>query len=178
MCKRALEYVAHPSLRPDFSDDIIVVLVRNAKKGDYSLALSYYYTVQPIFNTSRALELLFDAMTRTNISEALMFSRTYPEHTREQLFRRWITGALQSAKGEKAGQITQLAYIPFDSAEEAWFEEHLTRGDGRALRRARDTLLLRKIASDQLADVSKVRANGQWASVIEGIRKGTEGLSE
>lgn len=168
--------MAHPSLSPDFADDIIIALVRHAHGSDYSLALSYYYTMQPILKTSVALELLFDAMTRTNATEALLFSRTRSDHAREQLFRRWIVSVLQSPRGEKAGHI--LACMPFDTTEEAWFEQYLTSGEGRTLKRARDTLILRKIACDQLDDVRKVRASGQWGAVIEGIRKGIEGHSE
>lgn len=170
--------MAHPSLTPDFADDIVVALVRHAEGNDYSLALSYYYTVQPILKTSLALELLFDAMVRTNATEALLFSRTHPEHTREQLFRRWIGGVLDGGKGDKSGQVSQLAFMPFDAIEEAWFEEYLTKGEGRSLRRAKDTLLVRMIACDRFADVSRVKGAGQWSGVIDGIRKGIEGLSE
>ncbi|UNI17566.1 hypothetical protein JDV02_003896 [Purpureocillium takamizusanense] len=174
--QRALEYVAHPSLTPDFADDIVVALVRHAEANDYSLALAYYHTVRPILKTSEALELLFDAMVRTDATEALLFSRTHPGHTREQLFRRWMGGVLDAGKGDKAAHVTQLALMPFDATEEAWFEEYLTRGEGRNLRRAKDTLLMRMIACDRFADVSRVKGGGPWSGVIDGIRKGIEGL--
>lgn len=177
--QRALEYVAHPSLSPDFADDIIITLVRHARDNDYSLALSYFYAVQPILKTSLALELLFDAMARTSVTEALLFSRTHPQHTREQLFRRWISSILDSGRGqESSSRISELAFMPLDSAEEAWFEEYLSTGEGRNLKRAKDTLLIRKIACDRFAEVGKYRASGQWAAVLEGIKNGIEGHAD
>ena len=177
--QRALEYVAHPSLSPDFADEIIITLVRHARDNDYSLALSYFHAVQPILKTSLALELLFDAMARTSVTDALSFSRTYPQHTREQLFRRWISAILDSGRGQEASsRISELAFMPLDSAEEAWFEEYLSTGEGRNLKRAKDTLLARKIACDRFAEVGKYRASGQWAAVLEGIKMGVEGHAE
>ncbi|QUC20976.1 uncharacterized protein UV8b_05217 [Ustilaginoidea virens] len=176
---KAVEYIAHPSLDPDFADDIIVTLVKHASHGDFSLALSYFYSVQPILKSSVALGLLFEAMTRTNVTEALLYSRTHPQHTREQLFRRWVSCVLDLGRGEDLpNRTSELIFMPFDAAEEAWIEEYLTVGDGRNLKRARDTLLMRKIACDRFDDVSKLRASGHWAAVVDGIRAGTEGQSE
>ncbi|KND86808.1 Uncharacterized protein ely5 [Tolypocladium ophioglossoides CBS 100239] len=177
--QKALEYVAHPSLSPDFSDDIIITLVRHARDNDYSLALSYFYAVQPILKSSLALELLFDSMARTSVTEALLFSRAHAQHTREQLFRQWISSILDSSRGqESSSRISELAFMPFDSAEEAWFEEYLSNGEGRNLKRAKDTLLIRKIACDRFAEVGKYRASGQWAAVLEGIKNGIEGHAD
>ncbi|KAK2590569.1 hypothetical protein QQS21_011751 [Conoideocrella luteorostrata] len=173
---RALEYVAHPSLDPDFADDIVIALVKQASNDDFSLALSYYYSVQPIFKSSVALEMLFDAMARTNVTEALLYSRTYPQHAREQLFRRWVSTVLDTRSGEDlSSRTSELAFTPLDSLEEAWFEEYLTVGEGRNLRKAKDTLLIRKIACDRFDEVGRYRAGGQWASILEGIKAGTEG---
>ncbi|KAM4065697.1 nuclear pore complex assembly domain-containing protein [Hirsutella rhossiliensis] len=174
--QQALECVAHPSLSPDFADEIIIALVRHAPNDDYSLALSYFYTVRPILKSSSALEQLFDAMIRTNATEALLFSRSHPQHTREQLFRRWVWGTLEDGRGQGSPSGRgELAFMPLDSTEENWFEEYLTTGEGRNLKRAKDTLLIRKIACDRFADVGKQRAGGQWAAVLEGIKNGTQG---
>ena len=173
-CQTAVEYVAHPSLDPDFADDIIITLVRHADAG---LALSYYYSVQPILQSSVALELLFDAMARTNVTEALLYSRTYPSHTRLQLFRKWIAAALDATGDDLASRTSELAFMPFDKAEEEWFEEYLTVGEGRALKKAKDTLLIRKIACDRFTELGK-GASGQWAGVLDGIRGGIAGHSE
>ncbi|KAL7924825.1 nuclear pore complex assembly domain-containing protein [Trichoderma austrokoningii] len=170
----ALEYVAHPSLVPDFADDIVITLVQHASDGDYDLALSYYHTVQPVLKSSKALELIFGAMAQTNVTEALLCSRTYPEYTRELLFRQLIAETL----GSKSGQADELAFLPFDSAEEVWFEEYLSTGEGRNLKKAKDTLLVRKIASDRFGEIRTQRTSSQWGPVLEGIKLGIEGQFE
>lgn len=143
------------------------------------MALSYFYSVQPILKSPVALELLFDAMAQANVTEALLYSRTHPQHTREQLFRRWIACVLDNGKGEDlSSRTSELAFMPFDSLEETWFEEYLTVGEGRNLKKAKDTLLIRKIACDRFSDVSKYRPSGQWAAVLEGIKNGTEGQTD
>ncbi|TFB06529.1 Protein ELYS [Trichoderma ghanense] len=170
----ALEYVAHPSLISDFADDIIIALVEHAADGDYDLALSYFHTVQPVLKTSRALELIFGAIAQTTVTEALLYSRTYPEHTREQLFRQMVAETL----GSKSDQADELAFLPFDSTEEAWFEEYLSTGEGRNLKKAKDTLLVRKIASDRFGEIRTQRTSSQWGPVLEGIKMGIEGQLE
>ncbi len=147
-------------------------------QGQDSLALAYYYTVQPILNTSTALELLFDAMARTDATEALFFSRTQPEHTREELFRRLVLVALGDKPVDSSTSAIELAFLPFEQQEEQWFAEFLLHGDGKNLKKAKDTLLIRKIAGDRFAEVSQLRSGGQWAHILEGIKAGTEGQSE
>lgn len=138
------------------------------------MALSYYYTVQPILNTSTALELLFEAMARTNTTEALLFSRTQPEYIREALFGRLISVALGDKQADPSSA-ELLAFLPFEGEEEAWFEQHLLHGEGRNLKRAKDTLLIRKIAGDKFDEVSHVKGAGQWGPILEGIKAGTDG---
>ncbi|KAG5992372.1 hypothetical protein E4U43_003799, partial [Claviceps pusilla] len=178
---KALEYVAHPSLKPDFADDIIITLVKHASHNhtDFGLALSYFYAVQPILKSPLALELLFDAMARTNVTEALLYSRTHPQHAREQLFRRWASSVLDNGRGEDLSRRTsELTFMPFDSLEETWFEQYLTAGEGRNLKRAKDTLLIRKVACDRFDEINRYRASGPWASVLDGIRTGTGGQED
>lgn len=118
-------------------------------------------------------------MARTNVTEALLYSRTYPQHTREQLFQRWVSCVLEAGRGDDLSDRTsELAFMPFDSAEEAWFEEYLSVGEGRNLKKAKDTLLIRKIACDRFSEVGKQRAGGQWAGVLEGIKSGIKGQNE
>ncbi|KAF7562522.1 hypothetical protein G7046_g1596 [Stylonectria norvegica] len=153
---QALEYLSHPSLIPDFADDIISILVRQSQDNDYSLALSYFYAVQPILKTSSALELLFDAMARTNVTEALFYTRTQPLHTRDLLFRRLINSVLDGGHGEEfSSRASELTYLPLNAVEEGWFEEYLSNGDGKSLKKAKDTLLMRNIASDRYSEVSR-----------------------
>lgn len=176
----ALEYITHPSLIPDFADDIIIALVQQAVANDYSLALSYFYSVQPVIKSSRAMELLFRAMAHTDISEALLFSRTQPDHTRELLFQQLVTVALENRSDVdgQPNQSSELAFLPFDTMEERWFDEYLSTGEGRSLKKAKDTILIRKIACDRFDEVRTHKASGQLGAVLEGIKSGTEGHGE
>ncbi|RDA93739.1 hypothetical protein CP533_0224 [Ophiocordyceps camponoti-saundersi (nom. inval.)] len=173
--QEALGFVTHPSLTPDFADDIIITLVRYAPDQDYSLALSYYYTVRPSLKTASGLESLFDAMVHGDATEALLYSRTHPQHTREQLFRRWVRTNLKECRREEdPSQRDKLAFLPLDPDEEKWFEHYLTVGEGKNLPKAKDTLLARQIACDRFSDVSEQRVGEQWAAVVEGIKRGVD----
>lgn len=175
----AVEYLSQPSLGPDFSDDIITALVRHAPEGDYSLPLAYFNSVRPVIKTSLALELLFDVMAKTNVTEALLYSRTYPENARELLFRRMVGAVLQADQGENiTSQSSELVFLPLDATEDGWLEEYLTAGEGRTLKRAKDMLLVRRIACDKFDELGRYKASGQWAAVLEGIKNGIEGRAE
>ena len=165
--------MAHPSLGPDFSDDIIIALVQQAPADDYSLPLAYFTSVRPTLRSSTAIELLFDAMAKTNVTEALLYSRTFPDHAREQLFKRLVTAVLDSSQGDEiTAQASELVFLPFDATEDALFEDYLSNGEGRSLRRAKDMLLVRRIACDKFEELTKYKANTQWAAVLEGIKSG------
>ncbi|KOS17469.1 Uncharacterized protein ESCO_002784 [Escovopsis weberi] len=173
----ALEYITHPSLIADFADDIITILVERAPANDYSLALSYYYSVQPSLKSPKALEYIFTAMALTNVAEALFFSRTHPEHVREALFRQLVAKSLEGASAGQAAE-HELAFLPLEKAEEEWLEEYLLSGEGRNLRKGKDTLLVRKLVSDQFGDIRNLKASGQWGPVLEGIKAGIGGQNE
>ncbi|KAM3444291.1 hypothetical protein MY4824_000180 [Beauveria thailandica] len=175
----ALEYVSHPSLGPDFSDDVIIALVQHAPEGDYTLPLAYFTSVQPVLKSSVAVKLIFDAMSRTNITEALLYSRTFPDHAREQLFQKLITSVVDASKDDEITmQASELVFLPFDATEDAWFEDFLSNGQGRTVKRAKDMLLGRRIACDRFEELTKYKANNEWAAVLEGIKSGVEGHLE
>lgn len=153
--------------------------MQQAPTDDYTLPLAYYTSVRPILKTSVAVELLFEAISKTNVTEALLYSRTFPDHAREQLFQRLIASVLDGSKGDEVtSQASELVFLPFDASEDAWFEDYLSNGDGRTLKRAKDMLLVRRIASDKFGELIKYKANNQWAAVLEGIKSGVEGQLE
>ena len=176
----ALEYLTHPSLVPDFADDIVVALARHSARdldGDYTLPLAYYHTVQPILKTSLAQELLFDALATSSVSEALAFARARPECMHQQLFRRLALSALDPKRvagdnEEMARRAFELASLPLEDDEERWLVETLNGPDAKKLKGTKDTLLMRRIAR---GDVGSVSEKGNWAVVLEGFRKGSGG---
>lgn len=158
----------------------MTALVRHASDGDYTLPLSYFHTVQPILKTPEALQLLFDAMARTSVTEALYFSRTHSDAVRAQLFRQLISSVLDApANEETAARATELVGLPFDSTEEVWFEEFLSQEDGKKLKRARDTLLMRKLVTGRYSEAIKEKSlGGRWGVVLEGVKSGLGGRAE
>ncbi|KAF7536967.1 hypothetical protein G7054_g4126 [Neopestalotiopsis clavispora] len=170
-----LEYLTHPSLTPEFADDIVTVLARQAsKEGDCTLPLAYWHTVQPVLKTEAAVELLFDALIQGDIGEALRFSRTKPEAQRQGLFKRLVVGVLDSGSGDEAAdRAGELASLPFDESEDEWFREYLASGEGKRLKIARDTLLMRRIALGE--PVSTAGEKGTWGVVMEAFKVGSGG---
>ncbi|KAI0887052.1 nuclear pore complex assembly-domain-containing protein [Annulohypoxylon maeteangense] len=169
----ALQYLTHPSLQPDFVDDIITVLVRHAKNDDYSLPLAYYHTVQPMIQSSPALELLFDSLARSSVTDAFQFSRSHADFMRRQLFQRLILSVLESANSDGAAEkALDLTSLPFDAQEEKWFKECLDSSEGKRLAVAKDTLLMRRIATGQTGYGGEP---GTWAVVLEGVKTGSGG---
>ncbi|KAI0486961.1 nuclear pore complex assembly-domain-containing protein [Xylaria cf. heliscus] len=176
--EQALQHLTHPSLISDFADDIITVLVHHSKDHDYTLPLAYYHSVQPSIQSSAALQLLFDAIARSSVLEAFEFSRSHADYMRRQLFQRLVTVTLESGNkdaqaGERAFELTSL---PFDADEEQWFKEYLESGEGKRLKTAKDTLVMRRIATSHSVAGSGDR--GSWATVLEGFRTGSGGRAQ
>ncbi|KAF2967809.1 hypothetical protein GQX73_g5739 [Xylaria multiplex] len=169
----ALEHLTHPSLISDFSDDIITVLVRHAKGGDYTLPLAYYHTVQPSIQSSPALQSLFDAVAQSSVTEAFEFSRSHADYMRHQLFQRLILVVLDSGRREDtADRAFELTSLPLDADEEQWFKEFLESGDAKRLKNAKDALLMRRIVTGQGVVAGE---KGNWATILEGIKTGSGG---
>ncbi|TDZ60893.1 Protein ELYS [Colletotrichum trifolii] len=178
--EKALEYIAHPSLTTDFADEIMTALVRHAPEGDYTLPLSYFHTVQPILRTPEALEQLFNAMAKTSVTEAFHYSRTHSESVKAQLLRQLIASVLDApASEETAARATELIGLPFDATDEKWFEEYLTEGDGKKLKTAKDTLLMRQLVTGRYSDAVRDKSLGsRWGVVLEGLKSGLGGRIE
>lgn len=170
-----LEYLTHPSLSPEFADDIVTVLVRQATKdGDYTLPLAYWHTVQPLLKSEKAVELLFKALVHSDVREALRFSRTKPEAQREGLFRMLIVGVLDGSRAEDdADRAEELASLPFEKMEEEWFTDCLSSGEGKKLKVAKDTLLIRRVVLGE--PVSTAGEKGTWGVVMEAFKVGSGG---
>lgn len=46
----------------------------------------------------------------------------------------------------------ELVNLPFTKEEEGWFEDYILRGDGRALKKGKDTLMMRRIGTGNFAE--------------------------
>ncbi len=165
--KYALEHLAHPSLPSEFADDIITVLVRHAKADDYSLPLAYYHTAQPVLQTSAALELLFGALARTSVTEALYFSRTHPEHTRQQLFAKLVASVLEHPEAVGA-RGKELVSLPLTAAEEKWFQEYVAGSEGRKSKNAKAVVQMRQLVTGRQRGPIPVAGLGGQGAVRAG----------
>lgn len=184
----ALEYLTHPSLVPEFADEIITALARigssssssttQASGENYSPVLAYYYTMQPVLKSAAATNVLFDAISESSVSEALRYSRARPQFMREQLFKRLVLSVVNVSEADDteaaADRAFELTSAGLDAQEEDWFRDALLSSEGKKVRVAKDTLLMRRIAR---GDAGPVSEKGAWSSVLEGFKKGSGGRS-
>lgn len=148
--------------------------------NDLTLALAYYHTVQPTLKSQSAIECLFSAIGRHNVTEAYYFARNQPEHTQRHMFEMLISLVLHNSPAETiADRSAELVNLPFTSEEEEWFEEYLLRGEGSGLRKAKDTVLFRRIATGKFTEALamkdlKTRAVGglNWNHLTKGVQDG------
>lgn len=138
----ALEHLAHPSLPSEFADEIIIALVKRSAGDDYSLPLSYFHAQQPVLKTSEGLNALFAALAYTSVTDALTFSRRYPEPAQQQLFQKLVASILERPERGK-----ELVSSPLSGAEERWLQEYLTVGDGRKSKNARQIAQMRQVVT-------------------------------
>lgn len=73
----------------------------------------------------------------------------------------------------------ELINLPFTEEEEAWFEEYLIHGEGRMLKKGKDTLMMRRIGTGKFTESLSVKGlNGRglagldWNIIADGIQDG------
>ncbi|OJD13639.1 hypothetical protein AJ78_05920 [Emergomyces pasteurianus Ep9510] len=167
--RRALEYLTQPSLLPTFPDEILYVLATHPKtlkqqqqnpsneNDDDSLATAYYLTVSPPLASPKALNAYFALLCRTHITEAFYFTRKQPSPTSHRdLLEQLILFVLSATKpGEvRAKRAMELINLPFNAEEETWFEGCLLTGKARNLQGAKDTVMMRRVATGRLQDLN------------------------
>ncbi|OAX85476.1 hypothetical protein ACJ72_00155 [Emergomyces africanus] len=181
--RRALEYLTQPSLLPTFPDEILYVLATHPKQqkqqqnssgenDDDSLATAYYLTVSPPLASPKALNAYFALLCRTHITEAFYFTRKQPSPTSHRdLLEQLILFVLSTTKpGEaRAKRAMELINLPFNAEEENWFEECLLTGKARNLPGAKDTVMMRRVATGRLQDLNSGDLETLGGRKIEGL---------
>ena len=71
-----------------------------------------------------------------------------------------------SSKDTIADRSVELVNLPFNVEEEQWFEEYLLTGDGRSIKNANDTLMMRRIGT------------GNFKGSLELQHKGGRGIGD
>lgn len=82
----------------------------------------------------------------------------------------------------RAARSVDLIGLPFDDDEEQWLEAYLVDGKGKGLYGAKDTVMMRKIATRRTQEavefgkhMSGRKMDGvNWASLRAGLQHGTE----
>lgn len=93
----------------------------------------------------------FETLCRSNVTEAFYFSRKYDDSHRQKFFSQLIEFIHKTAAGQKRSrQAIELVGLPFDENEEGWFMETLLHGSSSTLPGAKDTLMMRQLATGQL----------------------------
>jgi hypothetical protein len=100
-----------------------------------------------VFKTSEALDLLFGALARTSVVEALYFSRAHPASARRPLFERLVASVLESAEGGVGRRGKELVSAPLTGDEERWLHEFLAVGEGRKSKNARVVAQMRTVVT-------------------------------
>ena len=96
------------------------------------------------------------------------------------MFEMLITLVLQNSSQDTiADRSVELVNLPMTAEEEGWFEEYLIRGDGRALKRAKDTITMRKIGTGRFKEGLETKtASGRniagldWGNLTAGVEAG------
>jgi hypothetical protein len=145
--QEALEYLTDPSLIPTFPEEILHTLCSHCRT-DPTLPLAYYHTVSPEITSSGVLFSFFSALCRASVTEAFYFSRARGEASHRTLFE-MLVAFVHAAEGgrPRADRAVELINLPLGEEEEEWLEEYLVGGEGSTLFGAKDTVMMRKIAT-------------------------------
>ena len=155
--KQALEFLTDPSLPPAFSDEILLALLESPKL-ERALPTAYYLTVLPPLADEKTLNAFFSHLCEADVTFAYTFSQKRAGFQRRRLFEKLILTALSRKKLDKASLAEQLISLPFTDEEIFWFEEFLIHGQGSSCHEAKDTVIMRRIATGQdCSDISRHR---------------------
>ncbi|OKL58264.1 hypothetical protein UA08_06473 [Talaromyces atroroseus] len=151
----ALEFLTEPSLIPTFPDEILYVLtLEKLPRHDDSLAIAYYITVSPPLESETVQQSYFETLCRASITESFYFSRRYDDDRRRRFLEQLIFFVHKTTPGNTRGErAIELINLPFDEQEETWFEDYLLNGKVATLSGAKDTVLMRRLATGKTRDL-------------------------
>lgn len=179
--QRAIECLTEPSLIPTFPDDILYVLtLPHLPKHDDSLAIAYYLTTAPPLAGPKVQRAFFETLCRSNVTEAFFFTRKWDESQRRIYFEQLIEFVMRTPAGQtRSKRAIELVGLPLGEDEEAWFEETLLHGAARALPGAKDTVMMRRLATGHITELgNELEALGgkkvdglNWDTLRESMRR-------
>lgn len=85
------------------------------------------------------------------MTEAFYFTRKYDESHRRAFFEQLTGFVHKTAAGQtRSRRAMELVGLPLDEDEERWFEETLLSGSASSLPGAKDTVMMRRLATGQM----------------------------
>ncbi|KAL4942462.1 hypothetical protein BDV06DRAFT_192047 [Aspergillus oleicola] len=154
--KRAIEYLTEPSIIPTFPDEILYALtLSHIPRHDDSLVMAYYLTVNPPLTSEKAQRAFMETLSRASITEAFYFTRKHHDALRQSYLAQLIGFVHKTDAGQlRSRRAMELIDLPFDDQEEEWFEDFLLRGKAKTLHGAKDTVMMRRLATGKTAGLS------------------------
>jgi len=84
-----------------------------------------------------------------------------------------------SPKDTIADRSVELVNLPFNKEETEWFEEYLLKGDGRSIKSANDTLMMRRLGTGNFKESLELHHKGgrgigglDWQKLSEAVKHG------
>ena len=129
--------------------------------------MAYYITIRPPLRNQQSLDAFFALLIRTNVTEAYNFAKQNSDH--RQLFEELIISIHEEDASEaRAQHALQLIGLPFTEEEETWFEECLLHGNAAKSPGAKDSVLMRRLATGNLSSAPSA-VNRLKGSKIDGV---------
>jgi Nuclear pore complex assembly len=180
--KQALELLTDPSLTPTFSDQILYTLIQNPKVDNSSI-MAYYLSVSPPLDDQKTLKAFFSLQCDNDIVHAYHFCQIRVNPERKALFEQLVLAAVSPKGGKTVPRAETLIGLPFDSMETQWFENFLLHGKGSTLLGAKDSVIIRRIATGRdYTDLQSLqRFRGQkidsvhWGDIQSNLQLGNNG---
>ncbi|KAF2737969.1 hypothetical protein EJ04DRAFT_550232 [Polyplosphaeria fusca] len=191
----AVGNLTHPSIIPTFPDEIMLALLNprnitpDTTNAEYILPMAYYNCAKPPLTNDEAKIEFVRYMADRNVTETFYWIRGRPEYEHKQLLeilveetlehrsRTWTSAQTEEYSSEKRAM--EFVTLAMDEDEQKWVESFLTEGKGRNFRTAKDTVLLRKIATgryDEAADENALKGRRHiqtnWEILKDGVTKG------
>ena len=117
--------------------------------------MAYYFTVSPPLMSEKVQRAFFATLCRSSITEAFYFSRKHDESLRRSYLEQLIEFVHKTSAGQvRSKRAIELIGLPLDDKEEQWFEEALLRGNAKALHGAKDSVMMRRLATGKLSGLS------------------------
>jgi len=145
--------------------------------------MAYFLSANPPLVDSHVRDEFVKYMARRDLTETFYWIRGRPYAERRHLFElvvaRSLDSSIMTTKEMRTEMAMELVQLPFCEEEEEWFEGFLLEGQGRNLQGARDTVLVRRIATGRVGEAVKEEGGRgrrldavDWEVLRDGLRRG------